>query len=54
MADAHAKTMALQEAESIPEPKEIHNYIIYVVGIAMCFSGCSYGYDTGFFGLCEV
>lgn len=43
VADAHKKTMALQEAEAVPEPKEIHNWVVYVVGIAFCMSAIAYG-----------
>lgn len=47
---AHARTMTAQKAEGIQEPPEAHNYLVYVIGIAMCMSGMAYGYDTGFFG----
>jgi len=49
-ATAHQRTMAEQSAEGIPEPKEIHNWLVYVVGLSMCMSAMAYGYDTGFFG----
>ena len=41
--------MTAQKAEGIHEPPEAHNYLVYVIGIAMCMSGMAYGYDTGFF-----
>jgi tRNA(Arg) A34 adenosine deaminase TadA len=46
-ATAHQRTMAEQSAEAVPEPKAIHNWLLYLVGIAMCMSGMAYGYDTG-------
>jgi len=49
-ATAHQRTMAEQSAEGVPEPKEIHNWLVYLVGLSMCMSAMAYGYDTGFFG----
>lgn len=49
-ADTHARVMAEYRAESIEEPKAIHNFRTYLIAVIMCMGAAAYGYDTGFFG----
>ena len=35
--------MAEQTAEAVPEPKEVHNWLLYTVGLSICMSAMAYG-----------
>lgn len=39
----HAEVLAEYTAEAVPEPKEIHNFRTYLIGIIMCMGAAAYG-----------